>query len=1068
MVTCLFSGALCVIREIPRLIFFGSRARAGDEEEDLADGKTPRSIWAEFFKHYGGSMNLFRRIVAVAAFAVPVLFAAPMAAQQTGTVTGQVTDATNGAPLAGVQMVVEGTNVGALTNQEGRYLITRVPLGAQSIRAVILGYSQASQAVNVTAGQPVVADFQLETTAVNLEAIVVNAATGREQRLREIGTKVGTIEVEDVNPAQVTSVADVLGGRVEGVMMQDVNGTTGTSQRIRIRGANSLSLSNEPLIFIDGVQINNDFGGFGVGGQEPNRLNDINPNDIANIEIIKGPAASAQYGTAAANGVILISTKRGAPGATQWEFFAETGELEDITTYPANWASYQARDASAPLFRDNGALNTAAYSYCPNWAAGEGLCRQDGTISFNTLMDPRTRMYTTGSRNRYGASVRGGNDAVRFFFSGQFEDETGIISYNTQEKANIRANIDAKLAETVDASVSVGYTNSTLGLNSNDNSIFSPLIQGLLGLPFYLQPNDDGSINASNYGFGFTLDDLSNLIAFQDNDRFTSSATLRWRPTSWLSFNANGGLDIANLHDYETLQPGKLPIAVSYARGYRESQRSSAINYTAIFSGVSTFQLTDNLVSNTTAGAQYTQENRRNTSCYGSSLVPGTASCGTTSSLFSVDEDFFEVRTVGVYAQQELAWRDRVFVNAGVRGDNSSTFGSDLGFQYFPSASLSWVLSEEEFFPDFSFLSAFRVRTAWGRSGLRPGFRQAVTLFSPTTVAVDGSDQPGVALSVTGNDLLKQETTTEIEFGFDAGLFGDRLSLDFTYYDKESADALISRNLPGSLGLTTSVLQNLGSIRNWGTELSMRLDVIQNDLVGLNVGFNNTTVNNEVVELGDGVEDIIFNRGLQRHKEGYSAGSFFQRKVIYADANGDGKLGRNEVSLGEEEFIGVAIPKWQRSIFADLRLLDFINVSTLFEGRGGHFTGNDSEAFRCGWSSSRGCRAVADPRSSLDMQAAYIADRFLGSAYLFVESADFWRWRELSVAISVPESLSDRYSQLRGLRLTLAGRNLATFTDYTGLDPETVEGGGNANFSQSEFNTQPPVRYFMIRFDYSF
>lgn len=1014
-------------------------------------------------------MNLFRRIVAVAALTVPVLFAAPVSAQQTGTVTGQVTDATSGAPLVGVQMVVEGTNLGALTNAEGRYLITRVPLGSQSIRAVIIGYSQANQSVSVTAGEPAVADFQLATTAVNLEAIVVSAATGREQRLREVGTKVGTIAVEDVNPAPITSVADVLGGRVEGLMMQDVNGTTGTSQRIRIRGANSLSLSNEPLVVVDGVLINNNFGGFGVGGQEPNRLNDINPNDISNVEVIKGPAASAQYGTAAANGVIVITTKRGAPGLTQWEFFAETGELEDITTYPANWASYQAVDPSQPLYAASGALNTAAYGYCPNWAAGEGLCRQDGTISFNTLMDPRTRMYGTGSRNRFGASVRGGNADVRFFFSGQFEDETGIISYNTQEKANIRANIDAKLSESVDASVSIGYTNSTLGLNSNDNSIFSPLIQGLLGLPFYLQPNDDGSVNASNYGFGFSIEDLSNLIAFQDTDRFTSSANLRWRPTSWLQFNANGGLDIANLHDYETLQPGKLPISVAYARGYRQSQRSTAVNYTAIFSGVGTFQLTDDVVSTTTVGTAYGQENSRNTYCYGSSLVPGTGSCGTTASLFDVDEDFFEVKTVGIYAQQELAWRDRVFFGASIRGDNTSTFGSDLGFQYFPSASVSWVLSEEEFFPDLSFLSAFRVRTAWGQAGLRPGFRQAVTLFSPTTVAVNGGDQPGVALSTTGNDLLKQETTTEIEFGFDAGLFGDRVSLDFTYYDKESQDALISRRLPGSLGLTTSVLQNLGSIRNWGTELSMRIDVVQTDLVGVNIGFTNTTVNNEVTELGDDVEDIIFNRGLQRHKEGYSAGSFFQRRVTWNDADGNGLLGRNEVELGDDdEFIGVAIPKWQRSVFADVRLLDFITVSTLFEGRGGHLTGNDSEAFRCGWSSSRGCRAVADPNASLEMQAAYIADRFLGSAYLYVEPADFWRWRELSVSINVPESIEQRFSALEGLRLTLAGRNLATFTDYTGLDPETVEGGGNANFSQSEFNTQPPVRYFMIRFDYSF
>lgn len=1027
-------------------------------------------------------MHLLRRIAAIAALAVPLAFATGVSAQETGTITGQVTDAADGRPLAGVQMVLAGTNLGTLTNANGRYIITRAPLGTQTVRAVLIGYSQANQEVNVTAGQPVVADFQLSTSAVNLEAIVVSAATGREQRLREIGTSVGTIEVEDLNPAPVTSVSDILGGRTEGVILQDVNGTTGTSQRIRIRGANSLSLSNEPLVFVDGVQLQTGTGSsLGVGGQEPSRLNDINPQDIANIEIIKGPAAAATYGTAAANGVILITTKRGTPGATQWEFFAETGVIDDITDYPTNFATLAIVDPSLPVVNDDGTFNTTATDWCTNLRAAAGICTQDQTFQFNTLLDPRTRMFSQGNRERYGASVRGGNDDVRYFISGQFEDETGVVFFNTNERVNLRANLDAALDETVDVSVSVGYTDNGLALNNNDNSIFSPIINGLLGYPNFIEPNPDvEGPNPANYGFGFNLNQLSVTPTFQDTDRFVASGQVRWRPTNWLSINANGGLDYAGVHNFETNQPGDLPIAQTWIDGFRTSRRVSSFNYTAIFSGTGTFSLTDDLQSTTTVGTQYDQATSRNTECFGSGLVQGTASCGTTSLTPFVDEDFFEIKTIGLYVQQELAFRDRIFLQGGVRGDKTSTFGTNLGFAYFPSAQLSWVLSEEDFFPELDFLSTFRVRGAWGQSGLRPGFRDAVTLFSPTAVALPSGDASGVALSNTGNALLEQETATEYEVGFQAGLFDERLAVDFTYYDRETEDALISRPLPGSLGLTGSVFENLGSIGNSGTELSLRLDVIQTEQFGLNLGFNNTTINNEILELGEGIEPIIFNRGLQRHEEGFTAGGFWQQPVTFNDDNGDGIIGCDqlftgdpadgcEVTVGEEaEFIGPSLPTWQRSVFADVRLFNFITVSTLFEGRGGNFKGNDSEAFRCGFRSTRGCAAVADPNASQQEQAAYIADRFLGSAAGFVEEADFWRWRELSVALDMPSYVSDRVSALDGLRITLAGRNLATFTDYDGLDPETNETGGNSNFSNSEFNTQPPVRLFMVRFDYSF
>lgn len=1000
-------------------------------------------------------------------------------AQQTGTVTGVVTDSTSGAPLIGAQMVVAGTNIGGLTDQNGRYLLTRVPAGDRQIRAVLIGYSQMTLPVTVVAGGSATLDFKLATTAIQLEAVVVSAATGREQRARELGTKVANIDTKNVNPATVSSVADVLEGKAEGVVMQDVNGTTGTSQRIRIRGANSLSLSNDPLIYLDGVQINTSYSGFGVGGQEASRLNDINPNDIENVEIVKGPAASALYGTSAANGVILITTKRGRPGTTQWNAWVEGGRIKDITDYPDNWLTYQINDASQPMFRaSDNRFNSSAYPYCSNISAANGTCTQDGTLTFNTLKDPRTTPYSTGYNNRYGMSVRGGTEQVRFFVSGQLSDEKGVVKFNTQKQTNFRGNLDAQLSSNADLSLSLGYTGARLGLNNNDNSIFSPMINGLLGQAYFIPPNPDtpNLPNGANYGFGYSVEELNALVVDNDADHYNSAVNMKWRPTSWFTVNANGGLDFTDEHDHRTLQPHMLPIAVSYTNGFRASQRTNTYIYQALVSGVANFQLRDNLLSTTTVGGSYTKNNRTDTYCYGSSLVPGTASCGTTSSLYSINEGFFEVKTVGAYVQQELAWRDKVFAAASIRGDDNSNFGSGVNLVYYPAASLSWVIGEESWFPRPSWMSNLRLRSAYGTSGQQPGFRNAVTLYNPTTVAVSTGDVPGVSLSSTGNDLLKPERTTEYELGFDTGFLQDRIGIDFTYFNKTSHDALISRRLPPSLGLTTSVFQNLGSIANQGTELTARLSVLQKKNIGLDINFTNSTLSNKVKALGQDVEPIIINRGLQRYEEGYSAGSFFQIPYTYNDANGDGKLSIDEVKLVGDPaagtdtavYIGPSMPKWDRTISANLRLFDWLTVTTLFEGRGGHYTGNDTESFRCGYRSSYGCDAVADPNASLETQARFIADRYLGSAYGYVEKANFYKWRDFSVTVQVPRSISSRFSQLHGVRLTFAGRNLATWTNYTGLDPETVEGGGNANFSQSEFNTQPPARYFLLRLDYSF
>ncbi|HSG08786.1 MAG TPA: carboxypeptidase-like regulatory domain-containing protein, partial [Longimicrobiales bacterium] len=620
-------------------------------------------------------MRTLRSIGSVPAIFLGLALAAAPLAAQTGTVTGLVTDATNGAPLVGAQIVIAGTNIGTITNQAGRYLILSGPAGQAQVRAILIGYSQQTETVTVAAGQTVSVDFRLSYSAIQLEGIVVNTVTGREQRVRELGTNSATIDVNQIDPASVTSIADLLSARSEGVILQDVNGTTGSAQRIRIRGANSLSLSNEPLVFVDGIQFSNaNTLSIGVGGQEAGRLNDINPADIANIEVVKGPAAAALYGTAAANGVLLITTKRGRAGDAEWNFYVEGGQLEDKISYPTNYLAYSIKgNGNAPFTNANGSFNTTDYAYCPNRSAAAGTCTQDGTARFNTLRDSRTSPFSTGNRARYGLSVRGGSERVTYFLSGEYQDETGVIEYNTLDKITMRANLNAAIREDVDVSVSTGYTTSTTAFNSNDNSIFSPILNGLLGEGYFVPEvaGEKPGVNRRNYGFGFNQWDNSKYFINDAVDRFTIGSTAQYRPLSWLSFNANGGLDLIDGHTYVTLQPDQLNIAESWENGFRQSDRANRFTYTFNSSSVARYAPMEELLSTTTVGVSYNQAKLERTSCYGSSLVPGTSSCGTTAALFEVDEDFEEVIQVGAYASTELAWQDRIFVAAALRGGDN-------------------------------------------------------------------------------------------------------------------------------------------------------------------------------------------------------------------------------------------------------------------------------------------------------------------------------------------------------------------------------------------------------------
>jgi len=1020
---------------------------------------------------------------------------------QTGAIAGQVVDATNLQPIVGAQVFVPGSDLGTLTDEEGRYRVAGVPSGQVRVRVRLLGYSRATLQVEVRPGETSTLNFELEPSAVQLEEIVANVITGTDQQRRQIGTNSTVINAGQLDKAANNNFQSLLQGRSTGVVLQNPSGTTGGGTRIRIRGSNSLSLSNEPLVYVDGVRISsssNNLDAGTTGGQEPSRLNDLNPEDIASIQVVKGPSATAQYGADAANGVILITTQSGQGGQTQWNFYAETGSLDDITEWRPNIMNFQLLDpnnetgvgGTNPSFfvrvPDGGLtpdglfeqFNSQALAPCANWQAAEGMCTQDMELSFNNLQDPRTTPFSTGQRQRFGGNVSAGTETFSYYVSADWEEERGVHTNNSMEKFTTRANGNTRPRDDLDLNFNFSYLRSDLSFSSNDNSILSPLINGILGRPVFI-PGDGGILTSGiwrgtdasflNFGFNMTPQETQQLkLGNQQNDRITIGTNGDYRPLDFLSVRWNLGVDNNNLDEPATLQPGQANIAPSWTPGWRNRSFGQRTTWTFNGSVHGSYQLTEWLSATTTGGASFDQERLERSSCFGSSLVPGLDSCAATSQLFAVDEDFSDIRTVAGFGQQQFTVRDNLFLTASVRADDNSAAGGNADIELFPSGNASYVLSDEEFFPDFgNVLTEFRIRGAVGWSGVRPDFRDAATLFAPVTVTSAGQNQTGVTIASTGNPDLEVERVREFEAGFDAGFLNDRLSLQFTYYDKTSMDALVERELPPSFGLTDGVFENIAEVENTGIETALSGTALNQQNVGLDFQLQFTHNDNEITDLGD-IPPITLG-GIQEQREGFAAGSFFTRTIDFNDANGDGLLARDEVSVGERVFQDEVEPTWTTSLSTNLRLFDFVHVSQLWEARGGHSLEDFTENFRCRSSLPRntGCPANGDRDASLDDQAALIATQFLGSDRGFIESARFLKLREVSVRFDAPPSLAEALPVFSGTSLTLAGRNLATFTDFSGEDPE-LNFGGATNFGGSAFNTLPPPRILTARLDFRF
>jgi TonB-linked SusC/RagA family outer membrane protein len=1007
------------------------------------------------------------------------------------TVTGRVTAAGTRQPLADSRISIVGTSLVTMTNGEGAYTLRNVPVGTYEVRVLRVGYQEQKKSITLAAGQTANLDFTMSQAVVQLQE-VVTTATG-EQRRVEIGNAVTTLSdiSQKVEQAPVTNLADLMVAKAPGMTVLP-GAMTGSTPVVKIRGLNSLSLNNDPIYVIDGVRMNTGNFSQGFTGTRTSYLNDLSANEIEDIEIVKGPSAATLYGTDAANGVIVITTRKGRAGAARWTWFGEMGGVSDNNDYPGTYAMWGHDPSTNKLKR------------CVNETIGLGQCVLDSTTSVNIMRDAATTPLATGKTAEVGANISGGSEAVRYFVSADIRNETGPLEMPTFARAtldsmgtkvrddwihpeafqneNFRANLSAAVNPKFDLSANAGWSNTNQRLPQVDNNIYSVYYSAYNNPGFNykstvsgLSYNPIGSLGENRNGYGvYSPAQIFQYIPKEGVQRFIGSAEAHWRPFVWMSNSATVGLDHAGRNATRVCRFGECPNSGTLREGLVRDLQANDRNFSAKIVSTSTYAPRLWVQLKTTLGGDYNNLESDFVSATGDLLPPGAQTAnqaaiqGASSQFQTVD------KTVGLYVQEEAAIRDRMFLTVAARTDQNSAFGTNFQRVVYPKASLSWIMSDEGFFPKFDLLNQFRLRLAYGASGVQPGATTALQTFNAQTNNLNiatpgdasGTDTPGLIADALGNPDLKPEKSAEFEGGFETRFFNSRLNFDFTYYNKKTRDALIAQPIAASSGAPGNlrITRNLGSVQNTGVEATINATIVDRAAFGWNLVVGASHNSNKIISLGydaNGNPNPTIFTGLTRDSLGLPVLGMFARPYTYSDADKNGFITPDEVTVSSNfEYIGYSQPRDIVSIQNGIDLFDRkLHLQALLDYKGGFNLYNNTVAFYC--QQFLTCYDETHTNVPLDKQARIVALRYKNPSTNagFVENGQFWKLREVSATISLPQRLAASI-RARDASILVAGRNLHTWTAYTGIDPESNYGTGDV---QTDFSTTAPRTYFIVR-----
>jgi TonB-dependent starch-binding outer membrane protein SusC len=1042
--------------------------------------------------------------------------AGPLAAQQTGRVTGRVLETASNRPIQGVQVFIPPTGIGTLTDASGRFLLLNVPAGSYTVTAQIVGYRQGAADAVVTAGEISSVEIRLQQTAIDLEQIVVTGAGVATER-RKLGNTIASIDAASLQNAPITDFSQILQGREPGVASLPSSGFTGEGARIRIRGSSSLSQLNEPIVYVDGIRVDRSAMSRSTGGQaSASRLDDIPPDAIERIEILKGAAAATLYGTEASNGVIQIFTKKGRTGAPQFTFQTEFTGISVPTNRLDPLADFARTQADVDRMSARWGVNLQPFQ----------VMQQDLLPTY----------LETGFQQVYSASVSGGGGLLTYYVSGRYQDENGPLGFHRAfdpvpgltpaKDQNQRIQTTASLTVTPHERFRIGV-NTMYTETDHESPETSNNIYGLFSSAIMSQLRLATPTNRMGAPAFATTNETQYQINTDNAKHFAGSVNLNYTPLDPVTVDGTIGVDFVSassfffrpfrwaIDNYSTVTP-------EGTRGITETRNHIVTtDLKASWDTRPTADISNTLLAGTQGFlAQRTLKGGTGTRFPGPGLEVAGAGADQ-----SITETWVRNVQVGGYLQNQIGWRDWSFLTVGGRWDANSAFGESFNTAFYPKLSLS-VMPTMAMGYESDLFSTVRVRGAIGRSGLQPSAFDKFTTFSP----LPSSDGPGVSPANLGNNALKPEVSTEWEAGAELGLFRDRASVDFTYWNRRVTDAIVNRQFAPSGGFINTQADNIGRLDAYGLEVGVRGSVHQSRNLSINAFATGSFLREEIVDLGGAPQQKTggsYSRYRNFLVEGYAPAAFFGSEVarnLAIPLNLDGSctepsrqqaldyfsqprdpsafkplvIGNVPTSERPDGFntrtglashncggghlltyLGKPQPDWSGGFGFNIAFLGNFDLNTLFEYKARNFAVHDlSGEFRRSHAiigrnlpRARELEAImTNPASTaeqrLDAALEWVLE-YEGLAPLdglnSIKPADFVRWREVSLAYRLPPAVTDRLS-LGGATISVAARNLALWVNsqYPGMEPEgnvlgRCNGGLDCNFLDSTEGWGIPV-----------
>ncbi len=959
---------------------------------------------------------------------VAAAFGVRDARAQARVVTGRITSGQTGQPIGSANVSVLGTIIGAVTNERGEYSLS-APTGAARLLVRAVGFKRRTVAV---AAEQETADVSLDQDIFNLEAVVVTGqATAVEQR--NLANAVATIAPEVLTRAPTGTIESALQGKIPGALVQMNSGAPGGGGQITLRGVSTINGSVNPLIVLDGLVISNDalasnmnaVTAAGAGGNASsqdnpvNRIADLNPADIANVQVLKGASAAAIYGSEAANGVIIITTKRGQSGRPKFTLTQRVGQFRLANTMGQRRFADSAEAVSA-FKGDKALVGQLCAGGCPFFDAERELYgRHD--LSFET-----------------DGSVSGGTDQTSYYVSALVKRDAGIATNTGAEKQSLRANLDQLLGSRFHLAVSTQLIHSLAnrGISNNDNTGTSTYLVLPFSPSFFDLRPVNGVYPANPFSPSNPLQTFALLKNAEDVWRVLGTTKLRFDAIESgphrLELSVTGGLDYFEQQndilspptlqfENDDRQPGT--VVLGKASNQRLNLLGSAIYNFAPASG--------SYSATTSAGFQYQDLNLNQTSAVGRTILAGQQNVSQATSV-TITQNQTPVRGLGLYAQEEvLALDQRLLVTGGFRADRSSVNGDFRKFYFFPKASGSY-----RFVAPFSGVDELKLRAAFGQTGNPPLFGQK---FTPEGTGTIGGQFGTLAGGNAGATDIKPERQTEIEGGFDATLGHEFATLSFTYYNKTITDLLLVARVAPSTGRTNRIF-NGGKLRNTGQEIALSLSPLRRpDLSWI---FRTTFSRNrsEIVEL----PVPAYNTG----GFGLSLGAFRIEQ------------GKSTTQMvGTEGVVGNSEPKFQMAFSNDLTWKRW-SFGFLWDWKKGGDIINLTQFLYDAGNNSPDQIPAGNQR---------LTDFGAGKTKIFVQDGSYLKLREASLTYELPASVTSHlFGGMRYAKLNVSGRNLIRITPYKGLDPEVSNFGNQAITRNIDVAPFPPSRSFFFSIDLGF